>query len=143
MSRSGYTDDAPMGNTERWSCIRWRGAVKSAFRGQRGQRALRDMLAAMEALPGHRLIAEQLESKDGDVCALGALAKARHVDMHDVDPEDADIVAANLDIAEAMAREIVEVNDEWGDHNEAPERRWGRMRAWLKIHVRHDAKQMS
>ena len=41
MSRSGYTDGFEM-----WSVIRWRGAVASAIRGQRGQRLLRDLLAA-------------------------------------------------------------------------------------------------
>jgi len=138
MSRSGYIDDEPMSNTEQWALIRWRGAVKSAFRGRRGQSALRDTLAAMDALPERKLIANDLENTAGEVCALGALARARHVDLDDVDPEDAETVARKLDIAEAMVREIVEVNDEWGDYNETPERRWGRMHAWLKKHVRND-----
>lgn len=32
MSRSGYSEDLDM-----WDLIRWRGAVKSALRGKRGQ----------------------------------------------------------------------------------------------------------
>ena len=41
---------------------------------------LRDLLAALEALPDKRLVAGNME-RSGDVCAIGALGKARGVDM--------------------------------------------------------------
>jgi len=47
MSRSGYSDDCD----DQWSLICWRGAVKSAIRGKRGQAFLKEMLAALDALP--------------------------------------------------------------------------------------------
>ena len=72
MSRSGYIDDYGCGGREeQWALIRWRGAVASAIRGKRGQKFLRDVLAAMDELPEPTLISDELE-KDGQVCAIGA-----------------------------------------------------------------------
>lgn len=76
MSRSGYTDDG----LDSWQVIRWRGAVASAIRGRRGQALLTELLAALDAMPVKELIKEQLV-EDGAVCALGALGRARGVDM--------------------------------------------------------------
>jgi len=61
MSRSGYTED----NDDQWALIRWRGAVKSAMRGKRGQAFLRELLAALDAMSVKRLIANDLVF-DGD-----------------------------------------------------------------------------
>lgn len=84
MSRSGYDDD---GCGDMWDWVRYRGAVKSAMRGQRGQAFLREMLAALYALPEKRLIQNDLvdEYDDGAVCALGAVGRARNLDMAKVD----------------------------------------------------------
>ena len=124
MSRSGYYDSC-----DGWDLIRWRGAVASAIRGKRGQAFLREMIAALDAMPEKRLIVDALETETGDVCAIGAVGKARGIDMAGVDPEDREAVAKLFGIAEAMAAEIVYENDEWGGHN-SPENRWQRMRAW-------------
>ena len=56
MSRSGYVDDM----CDEWALIRYRGAVKSAIRGKRGQAFLREMLAALDAMPEKRLISGAL-----------------------------------------------------------------------------------
>lgn len=68
MSRSGYCDDydcdpLPLG--------RWRGQVASAIRGKRGQAFLRELVAALDAMPEKRLIANDLEQA-GNVCAIAA-----------------------------------------------------------------------
>ena len=55
MSGSGYNDDC-----DGWALIRWRGAVASAIRGRRGQAFLRDLLAALDAMPDKRLVADAL-----------------------------------------------------------------------------------
>lgn len=57
MSRSGYSEDW---DGENWTFIRWRGAVKSALRGKRGQAFLREALAALDAMPEKRLITHDL-----------------------------------------------------------------------------------
>lgn len=63
MSRSGYNDD----EIDMLALGRWRAQVRSATRGKRGQRLLRDMLAALDAMPEKRLIAGELEvSADAD-----------------------------------------------------------------------------
>lgn len=124
MSRSGYSEDYD----DWWQMIRWRGAVASAIRGKRGQAFLGEMVAAMDSLPEHKLIANDLEC-DGAVCAIGAVGKARGIDMSDLDPEDISTVAGKFGISEALAQEIVYLNDEW-DFREPADRRFQRMRAW-------------
>lgn len=127
MSRSGYSEDLE----QWWDLIRWRGQVASAIRGKRGQKLLVDLLAALEALPDKRLIAYDLQDGDGEVCALGALGKARGLNMMGViDPEEPEQVAAAFDIAPQLAQEIAWENDEaYG--SETPEHRYERMKAWV------------
>jgi hypothetical protein len=126
MSRSGYYEDCC---DETWSTIRWRGAVVAAIRGKRGQKLLRDLRDALEAMPEKRLIAKKLEA-DGEVCALGALGRARGIDMQTLDPEDSEHVAATFGVADALAREIVHINDdEWGPCS--PEERWEWTHRWV------------
>ena len=97
-----------------------------------------DLLAALDAMPEKALIAEDLETPNGEVCALGALGKARGIDMAKIDPEDPEQVAAAFDIAECMAAEIVYMNDEHCDFKYVdnqrvqftPMERWQYMRDW-------------
>jgi hypothetical protein len=124
MSRSGYSDDY-----EQWSLIRWRGAVASAIRGNRGQAFLREMIEALDAMPEKRLIEEELEL-NGEVCAMGAVAVKRGLDVSNIDPTEREEVAKAFGIAEAMAAEIAYENDECAWGVETPEHRWARMRAW-------------
>jgi hypothetical protein len=124
MSRAGYNDDC-----EQWALICWRGAVNSAIRGARGQAFLNDLIAALDALPEKKLIAEELEN-EGTVCAIGAVGRARGLDMSELDPQEPERVASTFGIASAMAREITYVNDECGRRNETPEERFARMRKW-------------
>jgi len=129
MSRAGYTEDC-----DGWDLIRWRGAVESAIKGRRGQQLLRELLAALDAMPVKRLIAGELE-KDGEVCGLGCLGRVKSIDMSGIDPEDYDRVAETFGIAPAMAREIEYINDERG-MNMTPEKRWEIVRRWVAEHIR-------
>jgi hypothetical protein len=130
MSRAGYSDDWDIGGE--WSYICWRGAVASAIRGKRGQAFLREMLAAMDALPEKKLISGDLVDKDGCACALGTVAIARGTDVSNVDPEDHSAVAPIFGIADALAREVMFENDEGSFSAETPEQRFTRMRAWIE-----------
>ena len=123
MSRSGYD-----GECDGWQLIMYRGSVASSIRGKRGQQLLRDMLAAMDAMPEKVLIAHALEA-DGKYCALGVVGKARGIDMTALDPEEPDQIAPAFDIAAALAREVAYINDEWG--HKTQEGRWSRVRAWV------------
>lgn len=133
MSRSGYSDDC-----EQWSLICWRGAVASAIRGRRGQAFLREMLSALDALPEHKLIENKLVETDGAVCALGALAKAREMNVSEIDPEDHETVAGKFDVAHALACEVMFENDEGAGYwsEETPEQRFARMRRWVESQIK-------
>lgn len=138
MSRSGYSDD--YGDDSNWAMITWRGAVKSAMRGKKGQRFLREMLAALDRLGGNRrLIADDLARSTGEVCAIGAVGKARGMDMSRLDPEDRESVASAFGIAPALAAEIVYENDEGGSYKETPSERFDRMRRWVEAQIIIDA----
>ena len=152
MSRSGYSDDC-----DGWALIRWRGAVKSAIRGKRGQAVLREIAQALDALPEKVLAAESLVTSYGDFCTLGALGRARGLDLSQIDPDDRDCVASAFGIPEALAAEIMFLNDEcedereyfnfdvegpmrqweshrklrWRTRNGVAEARWAYMRRWV------------
>jgi hypothetical protein len=53
----------------------WQANVTRSLKGKNGQRVLRELESALLALPGRRLIDGMLQDADGEVCALGALAK--------------------------------------------------------------------
>ena len=139
MSRSGYVDDG----YDPLSLGRWRGAVRSATRGARGQAFFRELIVAMDAMPEKALIANDLICKDG-MCAMGVVAAVRGTDVSEIDPEDPETVAKTMNLAEALVQEIAYQNDECGadwlpDANgryrflpETPEARWARMRAWAE-----------
>ena len=130
VSRSGYVDD----DGEQWALICYRGAVASAIRGKRGQAFLREMLAALDALPEKKLVSEELEL-DGQVCAIGSVGLARGIDMSQIDPHDPHTVANVFGINEKLAREIVYENDECG-WRDTPEMRFERMRKWVVSNLR-------
>ncbi len=127
MSRSGYTDDDC---DDPLLLGRWRGRVNSSIRGQRGQRLLRETLAALDSMPEKRLIAEELRA-DGEVCTLGAVLVARGADVDKLDPEDHDGLGKLLDVPACLVQEIEYENDE-GGWNETPEQRWQRVRKWVE-----------
>ena len=132
MSRSGYTHDID----DPLHLGRWRAAVNSALRGRRGQAFLKEMLAALDALPAKRLVRDTLEVElgmpfhRGDVCAIGSVGRVRGLDMSGIDPYDNEHIAAQFGIAHAMACEVMYWNDECR-RRETPEQRFDRMRKWI------------
>jgi hypothetical protein len=157
MSRSGYSDDC-----DGWALIRWRGAVASAIRGQRGQAALKEIAQALDAMPEKWLASGSLQTADGEFCTLGALGRQRSLDMTSIDADDRQCVAKAFGIAEALAAEIMFLNDEHVDDARcvnvevfgplrpweprmrvrqlrdpiAGERRWRFMRNWVSKQIR-------
>jgi hypothetical protein len=140
VSRSGYTDDY-----DNWALIRWRGAVKAAIRGKRGQAFLRELLAALDAMPEKRLI-DQSFSAQGSYCALGTVFAARGVEQLDAEKLVFDYIpgmaAKALGIAPVLCAEIMYENDEQaGWIKETEEQRWARMRLWAESNLdRENAK---
>lgn len=127
MSRSGYSEDC-----DGPELYLWMGAVQKAINGKRGQALLHDMAKALDSMPAKRLIANELINKNGEVCALGAVAKARCLNVESVNPEDSELIAQMFNISNALAKEIVFENDnEFYDRGETPEHRWQRVRNWV------------
>ncbi len=135
MSRSGYVDD--------WDDKLWlyRRAVENAMNGKRGQAFLREMVAALDALPVKELEEGVLVCQDGGCCAMGAVVQARGLDANQVDDSEPEEVAAFLGIAPAMAKEIAFENDnEYGYARDAsPADRWQRMRDWCVANLKEHA----
>lgn len=132
MSRSGYSDDCD-------NIQLWRNAVDRAISGKRGQAFLKEMLAALNALPDHRLIRGDLRDSDGGVCAIGAVGASRGVDMSRINQTDPRAVARAFGISMALAAEIEFMNDEadyyWDAGEETPEARFQRMRRWVESKI--------
>ena len=135
MSRSGYTeiDDGEF--------CPYRGSVARALRGKRGQAALVKIAEALDAMPVKGLAKGSFQ-KDCNPCTLGALAASLGIDMIDVEPAvdeygvddvDAVKVGKRLNIAPAMAREIMYEND---DCYGTPQERWEYMRKWVAREIR-------
>ena len=129
MSRSEYTDDC-----DGWDLVCWRGAVTSAMEGKRGQKFLIELRDALDAMQVKELIAHELV-KQGNFCALGVVGQKRGIALESIDPEDSRTVAEQFNIANAMAQEIVFVNDEAAWDDESPQQRWSRMRRWVDINI--------
>lgn len=137
MSRSGYSDE---GNV-----AMWRGQVASAIRGKRGQQFLRELVAALDAMPEKKLVTEEIVDDSGSVCSLGALGKAKGYDLETLDPYDYDDLGAKFNIAHQLAQEVMYENDERPVHlvdnkyvRETPELRWERMRKWAMSNLTPD-----
>ena len=129
MSRSGYADDGDDPGL-------WRGAVRRATTGYRGQYLLRRLRDALDAMPVKRLIADAIKDETGDVCAFGALDPSASL-------YSARDLAEHFGIAMALAAEIVYMNDEalhWRSRDETPEARWIRMRAWVDEQITAESK---
>ncbi len=154
MSRHGYLEDWDGDERSALQQGRWQAQLNSAIRGRRGQAFFRALVEALDAMPEKSLAPNSLETKDGDVCALGCLARHRGIDVKTLqlgdpyteDPDegaewedpDWEALAAVFDIAPQLAREVMYENDECstyvatgtGTHPTPGQQRWQRMRSW-------------
>lgn len=131
MSRSGYIEEFE----DQRLLAMYRGVVASVIRSKRGQAFLKELAAAMDAMPEKALISGELVNAEGDCCTIGVVCKARHVDVSQIDYEVPEQVGAAVGIAKQMAAEIEWMNDEYGSWDETPEERWKRMRRWVAAQI--------
>lgn len=116
----------------------WQGNVQRSLRGKKGQAELRELKAALLALPEKRLIIGALE-RDGEVCAIAAYAKYKGLSLAEYKPDpelyDEDVDSDEVGIAGGMPRlvawEVVCRNDMHYD-NCTPEQRYEKMLAWVE-----------
>lgn len=139
MSRSGYYECD--GEDSILVHGRWRGQVASAIRGNRGQKFLKELAQAMDAMPEKELTRGSLVTPQGECCTMGVICKARGINVNDIDDFDPEEVGDLLGIAQQLAAEIAFVNDDldWNfthHRQETTKERWVRMRKWVgeKLH---------
>ena len=107
MARLNYSDDEDFSG----QCALWQANCRRSLRGLAGQRALRDLETALLALPEPRLIRDRLW-QDGEVCAIGAYAQYKGLDIRTWDPEDeSDEVGVAAGMPRLVAWKVVEFND--------------------------------
>jgi hypothetical protein len=67
----------------------WDANMERIYCGKRGQKVLRELIAALLALPERRLVADVIQKPEtGEVCAIGALAKYRGIDPGEFEDSD-------------------------------------------------------
>lgn len=115
MSRSGLVEDD---GDDPLAHGRWRGAVKSAINGKRGQQFLRDLADALDAMPEKVLVAGELQAENGCHCTLGVIGQKRGLDVASMDIDDYDAIATSLNVNAKIAQEIMWENDEAFDEEE-------------------------
>jgi len=134
----------------------WGSWLERATRSKRGQAALREFIAALDAMPVRALGCDNLVSEDGMACSLGVIHLYRRTktelnplrrwlkyqrELAELRDEyqdyDGDITNSaqfgkeDLGLAWTMAWDMAEENDIRG-YAEKPEHRWARMRAWAE-----------
>ena len=134
MGRSGYEDSGFDSQEDQWSYIRYRGALKSAIRGKKGQTFLKELAEELDAMSVKELVANELE--DGEnFCALGVLGNKRGLVMRDIDPDDIEFCAELFNMNEKLYREIVYINDECCWHENKKNERWKKVRKWVDENI--------
>lgn len=129
MSRIGYSDE------EDWpgQFELWQANCRRSLHGKQGQEELRSLREALLALPDKRLIHGSLVDTDGEVCAVGAYARHKGLDLQGFDPEDAtDEVAVCAGMPSLVAWKVVEMNDQQFHRRFTPEERYAGMLAWVE-----------
>ena len=106
--RIDYTDDEDRPG----QFALWNENVKRSIKGKAGQKALREFEAALLALPEKRLIHGMLTNDVGEVCAIGAYARHKGLDLAGFDPEyESDEVGIAAGMPRLVAWEVVAMND--------------------------------
>jgi hypothetical protein len=131
MSRIGISDDEEFPG----QFGLWQGNCQRSIKGRVGQAALRELEAALLALPQKRLIAGELEDSEGEVCALGALKRYKGVAEVKAEPEwEMEEVGVELGMPRLVAWKVVALNDDEFDWRApiSPEERYEKVLTWVR-----------
>ncbi len=140
----------------------WDANCRRSIRGKAGQLALRELEVALVTMPEKRLVKDVLVTDDGDVCAVGAYARHKGLDLSKFDPEEeADQVGVEAGMPPLVAWEVVALNDIHLDtvwevalgplarhdatykggipfiRDMTPEERYTRVLEWVRAKIRH------
>lgn len=110
----------------------WRANCRRSIKGKKGQAELRALRDALLALPEKRLIHGLLVDDAGGVCAIGAYARSKGIDLTVCDPEEeSDEVGVDAGMPPMVAWRVVEMNDIMLDHC-TEEGRYIKMLRWIE-----------
>ena len=109
-----------------------RARLEAAIRSRRGQKLLRDLLQALDAMAVKELIANSFITPSGRGCALGALGLARGIDPEDLGGlgNDHDRTAKLFGASRSLIAEI-QINNDYMLKSPTPAQRWVYMRDWV------------
>lgn len=154
MSRIEYCEPDDAASFLR--CYAFDRNMKQAIKGKKGQRILKELEAALLALPDKRLISDGFATPEGDVCAMAALMLSRTLaagasrqdamgimkKQIDFDPqsgwESISGPSEVLKICEPLVWAIVEQNDECC--GKTPEQTYNRVLAWTRSNIKQEDK---
>jgi len=127
VSRSGYVEPS-----DNWQFRIAQAIVSNAIKSDSGQVFLRELRTALEVMPQKQLITGKIENENGEVCAIGAVAKMRGMNdvAKNIDPENRKLVAETFGLPEELAAEIVYLNDE-ALEDVTTTMRWMFMYSWV------------
>lgn len=158
--RIRFSEDEDFNNAS----ILWEANQERSLKSKRGQAALRRLEAALLALPEPKLIADAIETPDGLVCGLGALAKYEHYEgslelpqkpAEDASHEEWDewythgdydgeatedamlALAAALNVPKLVAVAIIHENDD-SYQTQTPEARYSKVLAFVRRWITRD-----
>lgn len=154
--RIRFSEDEEFNN----AAILWEANQERSLKSKRGQAALRRLESALLALPEPKLIADAIETPEGLVCGLGALAKHEHykgdlslppepeygteewyefdADEHGINVQDAMLALADaLDVPKLVAVAIIAEND--SEYRiQTPEDRYRHLLSWTRSWITRD-----
>jgi hypothetical protein len=87
---------------------RWDWNLEQATKGRKGQQALRQLEAALLAMPQHRLVDSELATPAGEVCAVGAAIAYAEAQRHGIPFDEA-------------ARRLAAEDESWAGFEQAAE----------------------
>lgn len=152
MSRLEYCE--PDDEVSFLRCCAFSHNTKQAIKGKKGQRILKELEAALLAMPEKRLISDGFARLEGDVCAMAALMLSRILaagasrqdamgimeKQIDFDPEPGwDAICDTseaMKICKPLVWAIVEQNDEYG--GKTPEQTYDRVLAWVRSNIKEE-----
>jgi hypothetical protein len=131
MSRISYSEDEDYPG----QFSLYQANCNRSIRGKMGQEELKELRAALLSLPDERLIHGSLQDEEGGVCAIGAYAKHKGLDLSKFDPEEAtDEVGMAAGMPSLVAWKVVEVND-MELCGMTPEKRYTAMLSWVQSQI--------
>ena len=120
----------------------WQSNCRRSRRGKKGQAALRELEAALIALPNKRIQKDVFVERSGETCAIGALMLHRKVsagmtrqqaeeECAALDRDDTEEHGISVGLPRLVAWSVAVENDEW-NREDSPEERYLRILGWVR-----------